>query len=368
MSVKPALVIDNGSGVLKAGFAGEEQPKYVIPAIVGRPKHTKAMVGGTIEPDAILVGAKAEEYRGLLKLSYPIEHGIVTNWDDMEKIWKDMFSELKIQSEEQPVLITEPALNSRRNKDRTAKVLFETFNVPAVYFAVQAVLSLYSSGKTTGVVLDSGDGVTHSVPVYQGFTMPNAIRRSDVAGRDVTHYLQLLLRKSGHLFKTSAEKEIVRLIKESTCAVSLNAKDLEKVDKVNYTLPDGSVIQLGAERFVAPEILFNPELIGEEQAGVHELVVESITKVDIDLRKDLYSTIVLSGGSTLFKGYGERFLKEVQKLAPKETKIKIYAPPERKNSTWIGGSIFAGLSSFKKVYITAKEYDEDPDIIHKKTF
>jgi len=133
-----------------------------------------------------------------------------------------------------------------------------------------------------------------------------------------------------------------------------------------FRLPDGNVVQLGPERFRAPEILFNPELIGQEYAGVHQVVVDSINRVDLDLRKSLFSNVVLSGGSTLCRGFGDRLLNEVKKLALKDIKIKIYAPPERKYSTWIGGSILAGLSTFKKMWISAEEYQEDPDIIHKK--
>ena len=163
----------------------------------------------------------------------------------------------------------------------------------------------YSSGRTTGIVLDSGDGVTHAVPVFEGFSMPHAIRRVDIAGRDVTDHLQLLLRKAGHHLHTSAEREVVRTIKEKCCYIAANPAKEEK-DNASRTeefrLPDGNVIQLGPERFRAPEILFNPELIGQEYAGVHQVVVDSINRADLDLRKSLFSNIVLSGGSTLCKG------------------------------------------------------------------
>ncbi|CAJ0920165.1 21329_t:CDS:2 [Entrophospora sp. SA101] len=224
-----------------------------------------------------------------------------------------------------------------------------------LFTSIQAVLSLYSSGRTTGIVLDSGDGVTHAVPVYEGFALPHAIRRVDIAGRDVTEYLQLLLRRSGYNFHTTAEKEVVRTIKEKTCYVAINPNKEEKDTSrefSDYVLPDGNVVKLKTERFKAPEILFNPELIGEEYAGVHQVVVDSINRVDLDLRKSLFANVVLSGGSTLYK----------------DIKIKIYAPSERKYSTWIGGSILAALSTFKKMWVSAEEYQEDPDIIHKKSF
>lgn len=163
----------------------------------------------------------------------------------------------------------------------------------------------YSSGRTTGIVLDSGDGVTHAVPVYEGFAIPHAIRRIDIAGRDITEYLQLLLRKSGYNFHTTAEKEVVRIIKEKTCYIAQNPvkEEKEMSGKMDdFVLPDGNVIKLGSERFRAPEIIFHPELIGEEYPGVHQVICDSISRADLDLRKALYSNVVLSGGSTLCKG------------------------------------------------------------------
>jgi len=208
--------------------------------------------------------------------------------------------------------------------------------------------------------------------------MPQAIQRIDLAGRDITEHLQMLLRKSGHYFYTSAEKEVVRNIKESSCYVAFDPNkeeellESEKSGKPvshKYKLPDGNLIDVGAERFRAPEILFNPQLIGEEYTGVHECLVNSIQRVDLDLRKTLYSNIVLSGGSTLFPGFGDRLLNEVKNLAPKDIKIKISAPPERKYSTWMGVSILASLTTFKKMWISAEEYNEDgASVVFRKTF
>jgi centractin len=260
-------------------------------------------------------------------------------------------------------------LNPRQNREQAAQIFFETFNVPALYTSVQAVLSLYASGRTTGIVLDIGDGVTHAVPVYEGFSMPHAIQRIDLAGRDVTDYLQLMLRKAGHHFHTTAEREIVRTIKEQTCYVAQSVAKEEKdvAGKfADFRLPDGKVIKIGPERFRAPEILFNPEIIGEEYPGAHQIVVNAIQRVDLDLRKHLFSSILLSGGSTLYPGFGERLLSEIKRLTTKDAKIKISAPPERKYSTWIGGSILASLGTFRKMWISSEEYSEDPDIIHKK--
>ncbi|KAJ1927463.1 centractin- actin- protein of the dynactin complex, partial [Linderina macrospora] len=221
------VVIDNGSGVIKAGFAGDDQPKSFFSASVGRPKHLR-MMAGAVEGD-YFIGRQAEELRGLLRVNYPLEHGVVTDWEDMEKIWSYIYNdELKTLSEEHPVLLTEAPLNPSSNREQAAQIFFETFNVPAFYTSIQAVLSLYASGRTTGIVLDSGDGVTHAVPVFEGFALPHAIRRVDIAGRDVTDHLQVLLQKAGHGFNTTAEHEIVRQIKEKICYVALDAAKEEK--------------------------------------------------------------------------------------------------------------------------------------------
>uniref|UniRef100_T1ISG9 Beta-centractin n=1 Tax=Strigamia maritima TaxID=126957 RepID=T1ISG9_STRMM len=370
--VNQPVVIDNGSGVIKAGFAGDQIPKCHFANHIGRPKHVRVMAGA-LEGD-IFVGPIAEEHRGLLSIHYPMEHGIVTDWNDMERIWQYIYSKDQLQtfSEEHPVLITEAPLNPKRNREKTAEIFFETFNVPALFVSMQAVLSLYATGRTTGVVLDSGDGVTHAVPIYEGFAMPHSIMRVDIAGRDVTRYLRLLLRKEGVNFYTTAEFEIVRTLKERACYLASNPQreeSMETAEKTQYTLPDGSTLEIGRARFRAPEVLFRPDLIGQEFEGLHEVLVYSIQKSDMDLRKVLFQNIVLSGGSTLFKGFGDRLLSEVRKLAPKDIKIRISAPQERLYSTWIGGSILASLDTFKKMWVSKKEYDDDGvRAIHRKTF
>ncbi|KAL5022846.1 hypothetical protein ScPMuIL_002001 [Solemya velum] len=365
------VVIDNGSGVIKAGFAGDQIPKYHFANFIGRPKHVRVMAGA-LDGD-IFLGPEAEEHRGLLTIRYPMEHGIVNDWNDMERIWQYIYSKDQLQtfSEEHPVLLTEAPLNPQKNREKAAEIFFETFNVPALFISMQAVLSLYATGRTTGVVLDSGDGVTHAVPIYEGFAMPHSIMRSDIAGRDVTQYLRLLLRKEGHNFHTSAEQEIVRTIKERACYLSINPLKEESVEteKSQYTLPDGSTIEIGAARFRAPELLFRPDLIGEEFEGIHEVLSYSIQKSDMDLRRTLFANIVLSGGSTLFKGFGDRLLSEVRKLSPKDIKLRISAPQERIYSTWIGGSILASLDTFKKMWVSKREYNEEGvKAIHRKTF
>lgn len=369
---KQALVVDNGSLLCKAGFAGEDMPHVIFPSIVVRYRNARdAYVGNE--------AVAGKRPRPLLSTTYPIERGIVTDWEGMEQIWHYVFfKELCVAPEAHPVLLTEAPLNPKANRERMTRVMFETFNTPAMYVVIDAVLSLYSSGRLTGVVLDSGDGVSHAVPVFEGYTLPHAIVRLDFAGRDLTNYLmKLLLDERGH----SLERDIVRDIKEKLCFVAVDfGKEMEtastslesdkqiKLDKA-YELPDGQVITIGNERFRCPEVLFTPALIGKQSPGIHTATYNSIMRSDVGIRKALYSNVVLSGGTTMFEGIAPRMEKEMLALAPEFMKVKIVASPERKHSVWIGGSILASLDTFQPMWITKQEYEESgPSIVHRKCF
>eukprot|EP00002_Diphylleia_rotans_P034389 TRINITY_DN7378_c0_g1_i1.p1 TRINITY_DN7378_c0_g1~~TRINITY_DN7378_c0_g1_i1.p1 ORF type:complete len:1864 (-),score=413.33 TRINITY_DN7378_c0_g1_i1:109-5700(-) len=366
------IVIDIGSSLIRAGFAGDDAPRAVFPSIVGRPRHQGVMVG--MGQKDSYVGDEAQSKRGILTLKYPIEYGMITNWDDFEKlIHHTLYNELRVAPEEHPLLISESPFSPKAQREKVLQIAFETFNFPAVYIASQPQLSMYASGRSTGVVVDVGDQVTTVTCLAEGYAVSSSTRRLTIGGRVITDFLMKVMTETGYSFTTTAEREIVRDIKEKLCFVSqdyeadMKLAESSSAHERNYELPDGQVITIGRGRFRAPEILFKPSFIGMESSGLQDIIYSSIMSTEPQLRNDLFKNIILSGGSSMFEGLAERIQKELSKLT--SIPVKVIAPPERKYSTWIGGSILGSISTFQQMWVTKEEYDESgPSIVHRKCY
>ncbi|WVR00206.1 hypothetical protein IAU59_007348 [Kwoniella sp. CBS 9459] len=371
------LVVDNGTGFVKCGWAGSNFPEHVFPSVVGRPILRAEERLGTTAIKDIMVGDEAAEARSYLNMTQPMEHGIVKNWTDMKHLWNYTFDEkLKVDPRGKKILLTEPPMNPKVNRQKMAEVMFEEYGFGGVYVAIQAVLTLYAQGLQTGVVVDSGDGVTHIVPVYDGFALPHLTRRLDVAGRDVTRYLIKLLLMRGYAFERTADFETVRGIKEALCFMSYDLEQDKKLSEEttvlveNYTLPDGRVIKVGSERYEAPECMFQPHLVDVEQPGVAELLFQTIQHGAVDIRTELYKHIVLSGGSSMYPGFPSRLEKEIKQLyltrvlggdasRLKHFKMRIEDPPRRKHMVFLGGAVLADIMKDKDAFwVTKEEWDE----------
>lgn len=356
--------------------------------MVGRPILRSEEKIDNVEIKDIMVGDECAKLRSMLEVTYPLNNGIIQNWDDMMHIWNHTFYErLNINPPDCRIMLTEAPMNPKQNRKKMIEVMFEQYQFNSVYISIQAVLTLYAQGLLTGVVVDSGDGVTHIIPVFEGFALPHLTRRLDVAGRDITRYLIKLMLLRGYAFNRTADFETVRQIKEELCYVGYDlplerqlANDTTVLVRP-YTLPDGRVIRIGAERFEAPECLFTPGLIDVEGPGVAELLFNVIQAADIDTRPEFYKHIVLSGGTTMYPGLPSRMEREIKQLylqkvlkGKTETfskfKCRIEDPPRRKHMVFLGGAVLADLMKDKEEFwMSKREYEEKgPDATLAKCF
>ncbi len=300
-------------------------------------------------------------------MKHPIDRGIIENLDQMEFIWKSMFMDhLRMPEWALPVLLTVSPLSTKAKRERICKVFLDKLEVPAVYVSTAAGLSLYASGRTTGCVMDSGHGVTHAVPIYEGYILQHAVIRMPLGGKDLTEYMMKILMERELVSSRYAQPDLTCDMKESMCFVSLDFdQDMKKAAESNelektFELPNGETINLGNERFRCPEALFQPELMGLEAfGGIAKITHDAIVKCDQDIRKDLFANIVLAGGSTLFPGIRERMSKEISLLVSDDAlDISIAAPRDPINSALEGGSIMASLPEFQSMWITKKEFEK----------
>jgi actin-related protein len=356
------IVMDNGTALSKIGFAGNDKPHIIIPTMPRGPLIAK--------PKIIRPTSKMDEIRetSFIQKSFTIgksllERGIISDWIGMERFWQSIFYEiLKVEPSNHPIILAEAPLNPEANREKMAQIMYEKFNVPALLIIMQPSLSLYASGRTSGCIVDIGEGVTKIVPISEGYIITHAIQIMDIAGQEITKNLLKLLRESGYPLTTTTEKNLAIDIKETFCYIASDFDDKNEHMKNSPTLekmyhtPDGEAIILKSERYLAPECLFKPYMIGKEINSLHEKVIEAISLCDMNLHKELYSNIILSGGSSKFPGFKERLEREISKLVPNSMEVSIYAPSERELSTWVGGSIIGSLPSFSQIAMTKEQY------------
>lgn len=377
MGSTKVIVCDNGTGFVKCGFEGENFPA-AFPCIIGKPVLRFEETLCDQELKDIVVGEDCSRLRNQLELSYPIKNGIIQDWEGMGHVWDHMLYELlKAEPSECKILLSDPPLNPTRNRQKLVQTMFETYNFSGLSIQINAILTLYAQGLLTGLVVDSGDGVTNIVPVIDGYSFPHATKRVNVAGHHITSYLIELLLRRGYALNRTSDFETAREIKEQLCYISYDFKreiqlGTETTVLVkDYMLPDGRVIRVGTERFQAPEALFNPELIDIEGAGLADLVFQCIQGMDIDHRLVLYQHIVLNGGSTMYPGLPSRLEEEVRlcylnnvlqgnKQGLKKFRLRIEDPPSRKYMAYLGGSVLAGIMKDEPhFWISRQEYEEE---------
>lgn len=373
------IVIDNGSGYIKAGLSTDENPTVVFPTIVGRPRRRYEELYAGQPP---FVGEQAIANRNHLSFTHPIDHGHIDDWMEMEEVWNHTFKSLAVTPSELPVLMTEPPLCSSKHREKLAEAMFDVFNVPELNISVTGLMAIYGRGQITGFVLDIGEGITQCVPVFEGFLEKTSVRRSDFGGQELQMYLQKILCDMGYGMTSRDDYEHVRVLKETLCFCSTNPQeDQERTDlEKTYHLPDGltlrdgvtNEITLGPERFYPAEALFNPQLCGRDNPPLMELVWSSVSACPIENRKALTKSVVLSGGTSMFPGFDDRLQNEMMNTAPENARasVRVIADDDRANLVWRGARVFSGADKRpmqSSVWISKDEWDEvGPSIVHKK--
>lgn len=373
-----ALVLDVGSCNIKAGLGNQQAPK-VYRHLIGRMKHSptipqQSSIPGVLSDGVTLASSDALQHRGLCTLSYPMSHGVLQdNGSGTTAVLHHITASLGVDPKEHSMVWAEPVFTSRPQRYRLAQIAFERLQVPELMFANQGILSLYASGRTTGLVLDCGDGVTQAVAAYEGYTLRGAARRADLGGRDVTVALQAALRQSGHSFETSAEFDIVKDIKDQRAqllqqSAGSGGGGVKPADlRARHVLPDGSDLTLGAELSQCAEVLFNPALGYKECSSVVHVASDCIRLADVDLRRQLYESVLLVGGCTMMQGFSARFLMDLTKLTPKDCKVRVTAPAERSVMSWMGATFLAELSTFKDLVVRRGDYlEQGESVLHAK--
>lgn len=363
------VVIDMGSGMFKMGFAGQPRPTYIVTSTVGcQPKTQNNME----QPKAKMFIGEAAHACPELTLMHPVRNGIVVDWEAAELIWRHVLeNDLRLDTQDHPLLFTDPPFNPASNREKLMEVAFESLHAPALYVASQSVLSVYANGRVNGLVVDTGHGVSYTVPVFHGYNLPNGIQRLNLAGQHLTTFLAEKILRSSFPVKKE-DMDTMENIKHQYCYVASDfQKEQGRPDDKCWRclkLPDGQMITVGKELFQCPELLFNPpETSGPSSLGLPRMVEQSLYTVPQELRKDMEQNVLLCGGSSLFPGFEGRFKAELLHCLGPDAQVDVAAQPNRNLSVWIGGSILGSLCAFQTRWILREQYEEHgPDIVHRK--
>lgn len=366
---KVPIVIDVGTGYTKAGVSSKGSPQVVFPSTIGSPKYAGSMSRRRSHLKDVYVGRDATNMKGVLRLEWPVRRGVVENWEAWETLIRHTFQEeLNLKPSEHPVLLAEATFAPGKNREKKAEIMFETFDVPALHVENEASLVLHAANASTGLVIDSGEGITQIVPLQNGIPLQRAMVELRIAGQDINRYLNRLLGGKGIYLDSSGGQEIVRDIKHKLTYLAVDfERELEKAKKFpnefekEYVLPDGQTITLTEERFRAPEILYKPHLISTERTPLSQAVLDVILDCEIGLQPQLYKNIIISGGTSLISNFSERLKKDVTGLAPEERKVSINVKelPKREYGVWVGGATLASKDLFHTRKITQKIWHKE---------
>ncbi|XP_042563657.1 actin-3-like [Clupea harengus] len=367
-----AVVIDPGSAYTKAGFSGDERPRAVVRSTAGRSAYRpdeSGRVGGFRGSSA----AADPPGPGAPSSHSALGDGLITDWDALEQLWSALLQEeLHVCPQEHAVLATDSPLAPPAQRQRLAELLFEQFGVPALYLSHRPVLSLYSYGLVTGLLVDSGSSATRVCPVYSGYCLPHANYSMPLGGAAVSAYLRRLLGEAGSRpgGGASERRSLLREVKRQSCYVSQDfEQELRQGSEVTeYRLPDNTTVALGNERFRCAELLFCPSLDGAAQPGVHILAMSSLQSSAPEWQEELLANVVVCGGSSLLGGFPERLQAELERLAPRGSRVRVLSSSQRHFSSWLGGSIVAGLSSFQPLWVTSADYQEQGPAVVQRRF
>jgi actin len=365
MEGEETVIFDVGSFETKAGLA-VDSPYVVSRSLIGRLKYASLMVG--IAADTTFCGEEVLSKRGVLNVKNIMHLGHVEDYHDFETYLQYCYREMRLISEEHPVVATEPIYPSNSSRERLAQIYFETMNVPSYYVVNSSAAALMASGLTTGTVVSIGKDNAQIVPVLEGRVLPDAALFGNVGGEDLTDYLISLLSARGYEVTTSAEREIARQAKHTFGRAALSYDEIsQEFPTVSYTLPTEEVWEVQKEAIQLVEPLFQPSLVGYSAYGIHDLIWQVHRRAPQEHLNALRGNILLCGGSSMFPGMQERLTKQLAWLFPSAAQFRVLAPPERKFSSWIGASILSTLEEYKKLYITKDQYEEHgPSLVHTK--